>query len=178
MTDKKKNLLEKKSINELTFSEIEKLKVIFFDFDGVFTDNKVLVSENGEESVFCFRGDGIGLSQLLKMGYQLYVISSEINPLVKKRCEKLKINCLHAVENKGTLINSILKSKFLKKENAAFIGNDINDISAFQSVSLTIGVSDRNPLIDDFISYLTHKSGGNGAVREVCDKIISLGEKK
>jgi YrbI family 3-deoxy-D-manno-octulosonate 8-phosphate phosphatase len=174
MTDKKKNLLEKKSINELTFSEIEKLKVIFFDFDGVFTDNKVLVSENGEESVFCFRGDGIGLSQLFKNGFDLYVISSEVNPVVKRRCEKLKINCLNSIENKGSIIKSILKSKLLKKENAAFLGNDINDIQAFQNVSLTIGVNDRNPLIDDYISYVTHKSGGNGAVREVCDKIISL----
>ena len=88
----------KKWFSEITFSEIEKIKVIFFDFDGVFTDNKVFVSENGQESVLCFRGDGIGLNELLKRGFDLYVISSEINPLVKKRCEKLKIKCLHSVE--------------------------------------------------------------------------------
>lgn len=174
MIFREKPTSEKKFISELTFAEIEKLKVIFFDFDGVFTDNKVLVSENGEESVLCFRGDGIGLSQLFKNGFDLYVISSEVNPVVKRRCEKLKINCLNSIENKGSIIKSILKSKLLKKENAAFLGNDINDIQAFQNVSLTIGVNDRNPLIDDYISYVTHKSGGNGAVREVCDKIISL----
>ena len=149
--------------------------MIFFDFDGVFTDNKVLVSENGEESVLCFRGDGIGLSQLFKNGFDLYVISSEVNPVVKREdVEKLKINCLNSIENKGSIIKSILKSKLLKKENEKFLENDINDIQAFQNVSLTIGVNDRNPLIDDYISYVTHKSGGNGAVREVCDKIISL----
>ena len=174
MTLKENSNSAKKWISDITLSEIEKLKIIFFDFDGVFTDNKVLVSENGEESVFCHRGDGIGLNQLLERGFDLYVISSEINPLVKKRCEKLKINCIHSVENKGNIIKSILKSKFLKKENSAFLGNDINDIPAFQNASLTIGVNDRNPLIDDYISYLTHKSGGNGAVREVCDKIMSL----
>ena len=173
--ESKKILIKgKKSISELTYLEIKNLKVIFFDFDGVFTNNKVFISENGEESVVCYRGDGIGISELAKMGYDLYVLSSEINPLVKKRCEKLKIKCFNSVDNKGTLINEILKSKLLKKENAAFIGNDINDITAFQSVSLAIGVNDRNNLIDDYISYLTDESGGNGAVREVCDKIIAL----
>ena len=66
MTLKENSNSAKKWISDITLSEIEKLKIIFFDFDGVFTDNKVLVSENGEESVFCHRGDGIGLNQLLE----------------------------------------------------------------------------------------------------------------
>ncbi len=174
MKSKEKSIPKIKQISELTYSEIEKLKIIFFDFDGVFTNNKVIVSETGEESVVCYRGDGIGINQLIRLGYDLCVISSEINPLVKKRCKKLQIKCMHSVENKGILINQILKSKFLKKENAAFVGNDINDITAFQSVSLTIGVNDRNKLIDNYIGYLTDRNGGNGAVREICDKIVSL----
>ena len=64
MKFKEKSIPKIKQISKLTYSEIEKLKIIFFDFDGVFTNNKVIVSETGEESVVCYRGDGIGINQL------------------------------------------------------------------------------------------------------------------
>jgi len=169
--------LEMKNINELMLVDIEKIKIFFFDFDGVFTNNKVIVSEDGKESVVCSRSDGIGLNQLKAYGYDLCVISSEINPLVNIRCKKLKIESFNEVEDKGLLIKKILKSKSLNKENAAFIGNDINDIPAYESVFLKIAVSDRNHAIDNYVSFLTTLAGGEGAVREVCDKIISLKNK-
>jgi len=170
----KKMNIEKKNISELTIEEIQKLKIIFFDFDGVFTNNTVIVSEEGKESVICYRGDGIGINQLKKYQYDICVISSEVNPLVKKRCEKLNIESYNAVKDKGLIIKKVLESKSLKKENAAFIGNDINDIPAYKSVFLKIAVNDRNHAIDKYVSFLTTLSGGKGAVREVCDKIVSL----
>ena len=80
--------------------KLSKVKLAIFDFDGVFTNNKVLVSENGVESVICCRSDGIGLSRLNKLGIKSYVISSETNAVVKVRCKKLKIPVIQGVENK------------------------------------------------------------------------------
>lgn len=68
--------------------------MLVFDFDGVFTDNRVLVMQDGKEAVFCCRSDGIGLSAIKKLGIHLFVISSEVNPLVSSRCQKLGVRCI------------------------------------------------------------------------------------
>ncbi len=166
--------LRLKNVDELSKLDIKNIKIIFFDFDGVFTDNKVLVSENGQESVFCSRADGIGLKKLNNLGFKLFVISTEKNKVVKERCRKLNIECFNGVENKAIKIKEILSFNNLKKENALFLGNDINDIEAFKVVGLKITVFDRIKSIDPYIDFVTNKSGGNGAVREVCDKISDL----
>ena len=78
---------------------------IFFDFDGVFTNNYVYVSEDGSESVRCSRQDGIGLSKLKALKIDLYVVSSETNPVVRKRCSKLEIETHHGVLDKYKTIS-------------------------------------------------------------------------
>lgn len=142
---------------------IKRIKLIAFDFDGVFTDNMVIVDDDGHESVQCFRGDGIGLRKLEKLGIKCVVISSESNPVVTHRCSKLRIACWQGVDDKLARLKGIEPDL----SRVAFVGNDLNDVSCLQAVGLPIVVKDAHPSVLRYAMYATQKTGGHGAVREI-----------
>lgn len=150
---------------------LSKVEAIAFDFDGVFTNNKVIINEKGEESVICTRADGLGLSKLEKIGVPAIVISTEKNQVVSERCKKLGISCIQGVENKKNEIQTWAKSTEANIENVAFVGNDINDLHAMEVVGYPLCPSDANSLIKSVAIDQTHAKGGEGVVREICDKI-------
>ena len=76
------------------------IKIIYYDFDGVMTDNKVYADQNGNEMVQVSRADGLGVSEIIKLGIQQIIMSTEVNPVVTQRAIKLKIPCLQGLENK------------------------------------------------------------------------------
>ena len=147
------------------------LKLAIFDFDGVFTDNIVYVNELGVESVACCRSDGIGLSKLKSLNIPVWVISSEKNPVVLKRCEKLEINCINSCDNKLSALSGLINKYQCKFEDVAYVGNDINDSECLKKVGLPIIVADSHSDVESLALYKTHKNGGKGAVREICDLI-------
>ena len=157
----------------LNNDELAAVRLVAFDFDGVFTDNSVYVSQDGVESVRCWRSDGLGVSRLRGTGVKLLIISSEANPVVAARAKKLKLTCKQAVEDKATAILITCKKLGIGLENTMFVGNDINDIPAFNIVGLPVAVSDAYPETYPHISYRTTKPGGYGAVREICDLIYN-----
>ena len=154
--------------NKIDFSAV---KLVAFDFDGVFTDNCVYVSQDGIEMVRCWLSDGLGLSRLQEKGIHAVIISTEKNPVVAARAKKLNLPFLQGVENKATAILSTCKGLGIAPDLAAFVGNDINDIAALKIVGLPIVVADAYPEVRAFSLYITAKPGGFGAVREVCDLI-------
>lgn len=154
----------------MNFKEIQ---LLVLDFDGVLTNNYVWVSENGTESVRCNRSDGIGLSRIRSLGIQVYIISTEKNKVVTTRANKLKTPVIQGVEDKKVAILKLSKDLNIPLKNIAFLGNDINDIPAFEVVGTPIGVADSFEEINNNIIYKTKKNGGEGAVREVCDLIYN-----
>ena len=80
---------------------LKKFKTIFLDFDGVLTNNKVIVDENGKESVICSRSDGLAIDILKSNRIKLYIISTEKNHVVLKRASKLGIDCYNSIKNTG-----------------------------------------------------------------------------
>lgn len=148
---------------------IQGLKIVFFDFDGVFTNNYVFIDEDGKESVMCNRSDGYGLKMLRELGVDNLIISSEINKIVERRAEKLKIECYSGVENKLQQLKEILVFKKISPNNAAFIGNDINDIECMYYVGLGVAVRDAYPEVLNASDLILKKKGGKGAVREFCE---------
>tara|TARA_Y100000385_G_C12643343_1_gene446375 strand:- start:37 stop:534 length:498 start_codon:yes stop_codon:yes gene_type:complete len=160
-------------MKKLSDLNLEYIKLVAFDFDGVFTDNRVTVDENGKESVVCSREDGLGLRKLDNLDIYKCIISSEKNKLVTKRAKKLGIDCFHAVENKACTLQNLSIEKNIDLKNVLFLGNDINDIPAFKIVGFPVGVFDSNEEINQSVICYTEKKGGKGAVREVCDKIYS-----
>lgn len=155
----------------LSIKNLKGKKAIFFDFDGVFTDNKVIISEDGKEYVFCSREDGMGIGLLSELDIVSYIISTEVNPVVSARAKKLKIPCFQNVEDKAKIVKEICESKGIALRDAIFVGNDINDLGAFSIVGLPIAVKDSHPDVLKEVKAVTKKTGGNGAVREICDML-------
>ncbi len=151
---------------------VRKIKLIVFDFDGVFTDNRVLTMQDGSEGVFCNRGDGLGISLLKKSGLKLVVISTEKNPVVKARCKKLGLVCIYGCESKLQALKDETAHLNVSLRETAYIGNDVNDLECLNSVYLPIGVADSHPEIIKTLKFMTKAKGGEGAVRELCDLVL------
>lgn len=166
------------SADELSLEQrIRAIRLIAFDFDGVFTDNMVYVFEDGSEAVRCFRGDGIGLRKLKRAGIEMVIISTETNPLVSTRSRKLRIRCVQGCEDKRAALEAIVQEMGLSMVQVAFVGNDINDLPCLTCVGLPIVVQDAHPDVIPHARYQTTARGGHGAVREVCDlfeRVIEL----
>jgi 3-deoxy-D-manno-octulosonate 8-phosphate phosphatase (KDO 8-P phosphatase) len=148
---------------------IRNIRLVAFDFDGVFTDNTVYVFEDGREAVRCTRSDGIGLNKLRTHGIETIIISTEPNLVVSARSRKLNIECIQNCEDKLHALDQVVKKLGLTFEQVAFVGNDINDLPCLTAVALPIVVSDAHPDVVSFAYYQTKLAGGQGAVREVCD---------
>jgi len=150
------------------------VKLLVMDFDGVMTNNKVIMDENGKESVVCNRSDGMGVEMLLNKGIAAIVISKEVNKVVKARCEKLKIPCIHGVDDKISILKKELKNRGLQPEDVCYIGNDVNDIECMKYVGIGVAVNDAYPSVKKVADVVTKKNGGEGAVREVIDDILKM----
>jgi 3-deoxy-D-manno-octulosonate 8-phosphate phosphatase (KDO 8-P phosphatase) len=149
------------------------VRLVAFDFDGVFTDNTVYVGEDGRETVRCCRSDGLGLAKLPALGVATIVISTEKNPVVSARCRKLGIRCIQDCADKRATLQAVIAETGLAPAAVAFVGNDINDSECLRLVGLPIVVADAHPEVVPLAAYQTHTDGGRGAVREVCDLIVA-----
>lgn len=153
---------------------IRELRFVAFDFDGVFTDNTVWVSETGQEQVRCSRLDGIGISALRSLGIGMAVVSTEVNPVVGARCAKLKLHCVQSCEDKAQALRELVADAGADLLQAAFVGNDVNDLPALEIVGLPVIVADAHPALTGRGYLETTRLGGRGAVREFCDLIARL----
>ena len=145
------------------------IRLVAFDFDGVFTDNAVYVFEDGREAVRCSRADGIGLSRLKQAGIVTVIISTETNAVVSARARKLGVRCVQGCEDKRAALDTLLAEHGLTLAEAAFVGNDVNDLPCLTAVALPMVVADAHPAVVSVARYQTQARGGYGAVREVCD---------
>jgi len=150
---------------------VRTIRLVAFDFDGVFTDNAVYVFQDGSEAVRCCRGDGIGLEKLRSLGVNLAIISTETNPVVSARARKLGIPCVQGCKDKRAALEDMAREKGISLAEVAFVGNDINDLSCLSAVGLPVIVQDAHPDVIPYGRYRTTSPGGRGAVRELCDLI-------
>lgn len=148
------------------------IKMLVCDFDGVMTNNAVIVDENGKESVICNRSDGLGIELLKKKGIEVIVISKEKNRVIKARCDKLKISCIQGINDKLTILKSEMTRRNLIQEEVCFVGNDINDVECIKYAGIGIAVMDSYPEVKKAANIVTKKKGGEGAVREAADIIL------
>ena len=148
---------------------IRSIHLVAFDFDGVFTDNKVYVFQDGSEAVCCYRGDGIGLEKLKRLGIATVIISTEVNPIVGVRSKKLGIPCVQGCADKRAALETIANEMDLLLHQVAFVGNDLNDLSCLKDVGLPIVVQEAHSDVAGAAMYRTQSGGGQGAVREICD---------
>lgn len=150
----------------------DQVDLLVLDFDGVLTDNRVWVDAEGREMVAAHRGDGWGLNLLRRAGVELVVLSTEANPVVAARCQKLGIPVEQGIEDKGPALRAILASYDVDPENVLFVGNDLNDIPCFPMVGCALVPADAEPLAKREADRILSARGGQGAVRELCDLLL------
>lgn len=154
------------------YETARKIRMMAFDFDGVFTDNRVIVSQDGSEAVLCSRSDGIGLQAVRSRGVHTLVISTEVNPVVGARCKKLNLTCFQGCHDKVQVLKDQANTLGIALDEVSFLGNDVNDIECLKIVGLPACVSDSHSDIVEYALYTTERPGGAGAVRELCDLIV------
>jgi N-acylneuraminate cytidylyltransferase len=151
----------------------EKVSLVVFDFDGVMTDDRVWVNHEGLEFVAANRSDGMGISRLLAAGFKAVIISTETNPVVAARAGKLKLPYFHGVGDKASVLTTYLDQESISAAETIYVGNDVNDLPCFPLVACAIAVADAHPEVKRKADQVLTHAGGHGAVREVCDILLS-----
>ena len=149
--------------------KLNSIKLIAYDFDGVMTDNKVYVDQNGNETVQVNRGDGLGIAEIEKLGIEQIIISTEENTVVSSRAKKLNIECLQGIDNKKDTLIKYCQNNNIELKKVAYIGNDINDLEVMKIVGVTFCPSDAHESILNISDQVLYAKGGQGVVRELLD---------
>lgn len=152
------------------------VRLIVLDFDGVMTDDLVTVDENGTESVRCSRSDGLGIRLVKEAGIAVVVISSETNRVVEARCKKLGIDFVQGTFQKTEKLRKYCQEKKIDSADAVYVGNDVNDIACFPVVGCALVPSDAHEKALAAADIVLTRTGGHGAVREACDRILDRGQ--
>ena len=133
------------------------------DFDGVLTDDRVWVDQDGNEMVASNRADGLGLERLRKLtNIQAMVLSKETNRVVAARCKKLKIPVIQSVQDKPKALE-LIKNAELRKNEVVFIGNDLNDLGCFPLVGFAVAPANAQPDVMRLADLVLKNSGGFGS---------------
>lgn len=151
---------------------IKNIHLIVYDFDGVMTNNKVILSEEGKESVVVHRGDGMAISEIKKLGIPQLILSTEKNPVTQKRAEKLDIPALTGIKDKRKALISYCKKNNADPKKVIYLGNDINDLEAMFEAGYPIAPHDAHDSVKKIAVIVTKKKGGEGVIRELYDILI------
>lgn len=149
------------------------IDAVVFDFDGVHTDDYVWVDQKGVESVRVSRTDGYGVKLLRDAGLTVLILSTEKNPVVSKRAEKLELDVLQGQDDKGAALENWARDNGVDLANVAYLGNDVNDTPALERVGWPVVVADAHPEVKPLARMVLRSNGGEGAVRELADIILS-----
>ena len=149
----------------------KKIKLIVYDFDGVMTDNKVYIDQNGNEMVQVNRADGLGVAEIKKMEIEQIIMSTEKNPVVSARAIKLDIPCFQGLDNKKDALLDYSKKNDIDLKNVAYVGNDINDKDAMAIAGFSFCPNDAHETIKEISDHVFKRNGGDGVIRELLDLI-------
>jgi N-acylneuraminate cytidylyltransferase len=152
---------------------LSRIDFVIFDFDGVMTDNGVWVSETGDETARCDRGDGLGVARLAAAGIRMAIVTTETRSIAAARAAKLGLPCHLAVADKGTFVRRLLADAGVDARYVAYVGNDVNDLPAMSLVGLPVAVADAHADVRRIARLVLSRPGGRGAVREFCDRALA-----
>ncbi|MFD1214628.1 cytidylyltransferase domain-containing protein, partial [Arthrobacter sp. GCM10027362] len=146
---------------------------LVMDFDGVHTDDHAFVNAGGEEFVRISRSDGMGVARLRRAGVPQLIVSTETNPVVSARAAKLGIDVVQDVADKAAALGAWMRACRLDPARVAYLGNDVNDLPAMGLVGWPVAVADARPEAKAAARLVLRQPGGDGAVREICERILS-----
>jgi N-acylneuraminate cytidylyltransferase len=148
------------------------VRALVLDFDGVLTDNRVMVASDGREGVHCNRSDGLGLGQLREAGLPMLILSTERDPVVDVRARKLEIESITGVDDKLVVLKKWLGERSIDPRGTVYVGNDVNDLECMAHVGCGVAVADAHPRVLAAANLVLRSRGGEGAVRELTDMIL------
>lgn len=150
-----------------------KVALLVMDFDGVLTDDRVWVDQNGHEMVASSRADGLGLERLRKhTNITVMVLSKETNQVVAARCKKLDLPVIQSVQDKPKTLVGLMTEHGIDNEEVVYIGNDLNDLECFPLVGFAVAPASAQLEVRKSADLVLKNAGGLGAVRELCELLI------
>jgi 3-deoxy-D-manno-octulosonate 8-phosphate phosphatase (KDO 8-P phosphatase) len=150
------------------------IKLIAMDVDGVLTDGSFWWGPNGEEWKRFHFADIMGLSRARKAGLKLALISGEDSPLIDRLAAKMQIqNVEKSCKDKARALRDLATLHHLRLDEICFMGDDVNDLPALEIAGLPAAPADAQPAIRDKCRFVSAARGGNGAVRELIEMILS-----
>jgi 3-deoxy-D-manno-octulosonate 8-phosphate phosphatase (KDO 8-P phosphatase) len=150
----------------------KKIKLLILDCDGILTNGKIYITNEGAETIAFNVLDGYGVLRLKKSGVEIAVISGRKNNSVEYRLSQLNIEHIFLGHlDKVTCFNKLIDTLKVSPEYIAYMGDDLPDIDIMKKVALPITVPNAIDAVKKIAIMCTQKKGGNGAVREVCDFI-------
>ncbi len=153
---------------------INNIDALIFDFDGVLTNNKVYVSEDGLETVVCSRADGLAFDVLKKLNKPVIILSTEKNLVVKVRAKKLKILAINGINDKVKTLKKLTVEHKYNLDKILYVGNDLNDYLAMKLCGYTACPADSHPQIKKISKVCLSKTGGDGVIRELVEEILKI----
>lgn len=150
------------------------IKLIVLDVDGVLTDGKIIINSEGVESKNFYVRDGMALCIAREKGYLLAIISARYSRVVEHRASELGIHEIHQnVTDKLKIFHSVLDKFKIEADQAAFIGDDVNDISVMKAVGFSAAPRDADENAKLKADFISRHAGGEGAVREFIELILT-----
>ena len=147
--------------------KIPKPKILFTDFDGCLTDDRVWLNQDGEEFVAANRKDGLAVKRLKNLGIQVVITSTETNKVVLARGTKMGVEVLQGLADKAEYIEQYLKQKNLSWNDVWYIGNDVNDLGAIGKAKLSICPADAVKKVRKAVDLILETNGGYGVLSEI-----------
>lgn len=147
--------------------QVQKPKILFTDFDGCLTDDRVWLNQEGEEFVAANRKDGLAIKRLKNLGIQVVITSTETNKVVLARGTKMGVEVLQGLSDKAVAIEQYLNQNNSSWEDVWYLGNDVNDLGAIKKAKLSICPSDAVKVIKKEVDLKLKTKGGYGVLSEL-----------
>jgi YrbI family 3-deoxy-D-manno-octulosonate 8-phosphate phosphatase len=145
--------------------------ILFTDFDGCLTDDRVWLNQDGEEFVAASRKDGLAVKRLGNLGIQVVIASTELNKVVLARGNKMGVDVLQGLADKAEAIEQYLKQKNLSWSDIWYIGNDVNDLGAIERANLSLCPADAVKKIRKTVDIVLKANGGRGILSEIATEL-------
>ena len=158
----------------MSITNFAKISAIIFDFDGVLTDNRVYVDQDGRETVCCNRSDGLAFDALRNSGVSLFILSTETNPVVSARGRKIRVQVHQGSGDKLSSLVQLASEQDIQLKSILYVGNDLNDYHAMRRCGFRVCPNDSHPRIKAIADVVLESSGGQGVVREIVEDVLGL----
>jgi YrbI family 3-deoxy-D-manno-octulosonate 8-phosphate phosphatase len=153
---------------------IDDIEVFIFDFDGVLTNNLVYLNQDGLETVACSRADGLAFDVLRELKKPVFILSTELNPVVAMRAKKLQIEVIQGSKNKLESLKKLIVKHKYNKDKICYIGNDVNDYFVMNYCGYSICPADSHSDIKKISNVVLQTKGGYGVVRDLLENVLNL----